>query len=443
MSTIVAVIGVGYVGEHLVTEFSKHYPVIAYDIDQQRLDQVASNTTVHRLMTSLDQVASNTTVHRLMTTRKAVDLCLATHILISVPTDVFHDGTINTTTLRKAIATVLEHAQYGATVVIESSVAVGMTRDLFGTSYLRKGLKIGMSPERVDPGRTNIAYDSIPKIISGLNSESLAAIADLYRPVFSNIVSVSSVEVAEMTKLYENCQRMISIAYVNEMADACLSHNIDPMEVCEAASTKPFGYQPYTPSLGVGGHCIPVNPFYLLSNSQWPCLELATRKMRSRPANIGDRIMADLMQRIPSRRPRILVVGVGFKKGQSVLSNAPGVDLIVHLLSTYDVYIEFADPLVAESALPYVPKLEDPAAWNTSNIDESFDAVVVAVAQDGLDLTLLKQLRKAKVFNFSAALSWLRRACFLRTLHNGAALQTCLICPANCPLLLRLSQSRQ
>jgi UDP-N-acetyl-D-mannosaminuronate dehydrogenase len=131
MSTTVAVIGVGYVGEHLVTEFSKHYPVIAYDIDQQRLDQVASNTAVHRLMT----------------TRKAVDLCLATHILISVPTDVFHDGTINTTTLRKAIATVLEHAQHGATVVIESSVAVGMTRNLFGTSYLGKGLKIGMSPE--------------------------------------------------------------------------------------------------------------------------------------------------------------------------------------------------------------------------------------------------------------------------------------------------------
>lgn len=209
-----------------------------------------------------------------------------------------------------------------------------------------------------------------------------------------------------MTKLYENCQRMVSIAYANEMADACLSHNIDPMEVCEAASTKPFGYQPYTPSLGVGGHCIPVNPFYLLSNSQWPFLEMATRKMRSRPANIGDRIMAELMPRIPSQQPRILVVGVGFKKGQSVLSNAPGIDLIVHLLSTYDVYVEFADPLVPTSALPYVAKLEDLVAWNVSNIDDSFDAVVVAVAQDGLDLTILEQLRKAKVFNFSAALSW-------------------------------------
>lgn len=131
MSPIVAVVGVGYVGEHLVTEFSKHYPTIAYDVDPQRLDQIAKHTTVHQLMT----------------TRKAVDLSLATHILISVPTDVFHDGTINTTILRKAIATALEHAQHGATIVIESSVAVGMTRDLFGMSYLERGLKIGMSPE--------------------------------------------------------------------------------------------------------------------------------------------------------------------------------------------------------------------------------------------------------------------------------------------------------
>lgn len=210
-----------------------------------------------------------------------------------------------------------------------------------------------------------------------------------------------------MTKLYENCQRMISIAYANEMADACTSHGIDPLEVCKAAGTKPFGYQPYTPGLGVGGHCIPVNPFYLLSNSPWPFLEMATKKMRNRPADLGDRIIADLRANLPpSKRPRILVAGVSFKKGQSVLSNAPGIDLIVHLLSTYDVYIEFADPLVDETELSYVPKLEHSTGWNVENLDESFDAVVVAIAQDGLDLTVLQSLEKAKVFNFTSALPW-------------------------------------
>lgn len=129
--TVVAVVGVGYVGEHLVTEFSKHYPTIAYDVDARRLDQIAQHKTVHQLMT----------------TRRPVDLSLATHILIAVPTGVFHDGTINTNVLRNAVDTVLQNAQYGATIIVESSVAVGMTRELFGSSYPEKNLKIGMSPE--------------------------------------------------------------------------------------------------------------------------------------------------------------------------------------------------------------------------------------------------------------------------------------------------------
>lgn len=240
-----------------------------------------------------------------------------------------------------------------------------------------------------------------------MDAESLASITELYQAAFTYLVPVSTMEVAEMTKLYENCQRMVSIAYANEMADACMSHRIDPLEVCKAAASKPFGYQPYSPSLGVGGHCIPVNPFYLLSNNSWPCLEMATKKMASRPADIGDRIMAEMATTcLPGPRPRILVVGVSFKKGQSVLSNAPGIGLIVHLLSTYDVYVEFADPLVDEAQLSYVPKLQHTTEWNVEGIERSFDAVVVAIAQDGLDLDILQQLRRPKVFNFTSALPW-------------------------------------
>lgn len=130
-STVVAVVGVGYVGEHLVLEFSKHYPTIAYDIDARRLDQISQHKTKHQLMT----------------TRNPDDLHMATHILIAVPTGVFHDGTINTNILRNAVDIVIQHARIGATVVVESSVAVGMTRDLFGNAYLEKRLKVGMSPE--------------------------------------------------------------------------------------------------------------------------------------------------------------------------------------------------------------------------------------------------------------------------------------------------------
>lgn len=211
-----------------------------------------------------------------------------------------------------------------------------------------------------------------------------------------------------MTKLYENCQRMISIAYANEMADACETLGIDPLEVCKAAATKPFGYQPYTPGLGVGGHCIPVNPYYLLSNSSWPVLEMATQKMRSRPADLGDRIMAQLSasRKGASTRPRILVVGASFKKGQSVLSNAPGIDLIRHLLSSYDVYVEFVDPLVSSESLEYLPKLDHTTEWTSEYVDSHFDAAVVCMNQEGLDFSVLTQLQHTRVFNFTSVLPW-------------------------------------
>ncbi|PHH92211.1 hypothetical protein CDD83_8411 [Cordyceps sp. RAO-2017] len=111
----------------------------------------------------------------------------------------------------------------------------------------------------------------------------------MYARAFDRVVPVSSPEVAEMAKLYENCQRMVCIVYANEMADACRARGIDPFEVCAAAATKPFGYMPFRPGLGVGGHCIPVNPYYLLANNDFPLLQAATECMRRRPAAIAQR----------------------------------------------------------------------------------------------------------------------------------------------------------
>jgi nucleotide sugar dehydrogenase len=220
--------------------------------------------------------------------------------------------------------------------------------------------------------------------------------------VFQNLVPVSKPEVAEMTKLYENTQRMMCIAYVNEMSDACrqlslasqtgkgTAIEIDPWEVANAAATKPFGYMPYYPSLGVGGHCIPVNPYYLLAGAEFPLLETCTKRMEDRPARMGDQLMETLTPK-SNKRASILVVGMGFKKGQSVLSHSPGKALAVHLLSTYDVHVEFADPLVEQKAISFIPRFED-ASWNEETL-EKFDAIVVAVDQPGYDYELLDRLQ--------------------------------------------------
>ncbi|KAK4496865.1 hypothetical protein PRZ48_011314 [Zasmidium cellare] len=388
---VVAVIGTGYVGLHLVEAFSSAYEVIAFDVSQRRLDEIAP-----------------TLPSSVSCTSNATNLSRATHFLISVSTVIDDRQNIDTSCIRKAIQTIQTHARPGSTIVIESSVAVGMTRDLLSSLMELKGLKCGMSPERVDPGRTYPHYTTIPKIISGLDDASLQSIQSLYSAVFHNLVPVSSPEVAEMTKLYENCQRMMCIAYANEMADACaqLSQSlsekhttktassnaitIDPLEVSRAAATKPFGYMPYTPSLGVGGHCIPCNPYYLLSNAAFPLLEACTDRMRERPSRIGDKLM-DKLRSQKSGRKHILVVGLGFKRGQAVLSHSPGLALATHLLSEYNVFVEFADPLVEQSAVPSIPKLDE-AEWSVQRLRQ-FDGIVVAVDQPGLDWNVVKEIQ--------------------------------------------------
>lgn len=389
---VVAVIGVGYVGEHLVRVFAQQYRVIGYDISEDRVRKLGN---------------SGAFASRASFTCKTSDLSEATHFLISVPTLLRADQSVDSSYLRDAIATVSMRARPGSVVVIESSVAVGMTRQLLGSVAKQHGFLVGMSPERVDPGRVEPPAHTIPKIVSGLDDEapgSLAAIVRLYSRAFDKVIPVSRPEVAEMMKLYENCQRMMCISFANEMADACLDHDIDPYEVCRAAASKPFGYMPFEPSIGVGGHCIPVNPYYLFSNSAFPLLRMATEKTRSRPNMIAHRVLQKLQQSEEARplaqrkgadqRHQVLVVGLGFKRGQSHLAYSPSLDLARSLMSTSKVDVTWADPLVEHTAIPDMPRLDHENDWNRAALKQRFRCIVVAFRQLGLDFGVLAGLEE-------------------------------------------------
>ncbi|UZP36631.1 hypothetical protein NXS19_004447 [Fusarium pseudograminearum] len=291
---VVAVVGVGYVGTHLVSSFSSKYQVIGFDVSERRIKE-------------LDQEFQGNNHVRFSRTQS--DLISATHFLISVPTLLRPNKSINSSYLRDALNMVSQVARRGSTIVIESSVA----------AYLR-----GMSPERVDPGRTFPPVKSIPKIISGLDDilpGSLDTIYRLYSTIFDNVVKVSKPEVAEMMKLYENCQRMVCIAYANEMADACIPHGIDPYEQIPFAGSLFHGHEQ-------------------------PPSKLAQRLIASLPST--------------GKRSRVLVVGLGFKAGQSQLDNSPGVDLVRSLaISGSDLDLTWADALVKQEAVPQVSRLAD------------------------------------------------------------------------------------
>ncbi|KAF5243446.1 hypothetical protein FAUST_2802 [Fusarium austroamericanum] len=338
---VVAVIGVGYVGKHLVNSFSSRYQVIGFDVSATRIQNLKN------------EYQDNENVQF---SQNSQDLRRATHFLISVPTLLRPDKTIDSSCLREALKTVGEIARSGSTVVIESSVAVGMTRQLLGPLAVSRKYFAGMSPERVDPGRAQPPVESIPKVISGLDDitpGSLDAISRIYSTIFDSVVPVSKPEVAEMMKLYENCQRMVCIAYTNEMADACIPHNIDPYEVCEAASTKPFGYMPYTPSVG------------------------------SLPS-VGVCFTGDAVSAIPAS-----------SESAEDSASESRTELVRSLAVSHEVNVCWVDALVKQEAFPQVRRLPD-EDWRR-DVLETFDVIVVASRQPSLDFGLLDELEGVEV----------------------------------------------
>lgn len=314
---------------------------------------------------------------------------------------------VDTTHVRSAITTVIEHARTGATIVIESSVAVGRTRALIERMTVPRGIYAGMSPQRVDPGRVFPALEDVPKIISGLDSASFASIERIYSKAFIKLVCVSSPEVAEMTKLYENCQRMVCIAFANEMFDACEKHGIDAYQVSRAAATKPFGFMPYAPSIGVGGHCTPVNPSYLFTNNNFPLLRLANDKMQARPTTLAEKLVAESL----AVNPRVLVIGAAFKSGQSVTACSPCI-LFSERLQQLNINTKYIDPLVPQSGVPGIPPYQE-SQFNATELDRNFDIIVIGMKQIGLDYEQLERLEHAKVVNYvdlaQAGPSYLKR----------------------------------
>ena len=364
----VGVIGVGYVGVHLVTTFGKKFKVIGYDLSKARVEYLQSTP----------EISENSNI-KLQYVTDGLETCDL--FCISVPTLLRSDRSVDDSYVRSAGKTVEVFAKKGSTVVMESSVSVGMTRSILG--HLRKkDIYVGFSPERVDPGRTVPSCDEIPKIISGLDADSLENVKKYYGEVFDTVVPVSSSETAEMCKLYENCFRMVNIAYANEAADQCARHNIDVYEMIKACSTKPFGFMPFYPGLGIGGHCIPVNPFYLDTNCDFKLLMEATHTTLQRPQQKAEEVITKY-----TTAHNILVVGVAFKPGESYTMNAPGLEFAKSLKNDYNKNVMVLDPLVTNLKEFKTYTFEE----TLNNIkSKNIDLVVVAVKQHKIDYDMLQ-----------------------------------------------------
>ena len=360
----VGIIGLGYVGLPLALLYSEQrFKVTGFDIDPRKIETLANGGSyICRIATEEIQAAR---INGFTATSDYSELSAMDAIIICVPTPLneYHEPDLSfITTTTHAIA---PHLRAGQLVVLESTTYPGTTEEVMvpilekenklalkasrGTTLGSGEFLVAFSPEREDPGNTSVARRDIPKVVGGLNAMASDVACTLYGSIFNRTVPVSSPAAAEMTKLLENIYRCVNIALVNELKLLCLRMGIDIWEVIGAASTKPFGFHPFYPGPGLGGHCIPVDPFYLSWKAkEWDFrtrfIELAGEININMPYHVIQSVGKALNSRKKSiNGARVLVLGVAYKKDIDDLRESPAIT-IIELLQKEGAEVSYHDP---------------------------------------------------------------------------------------------------
>jgi UDP-N-acetyl-D-glucosamine dehydrogenase len=354
---LVAVVGLGSTGLPSALALRRAgFKVLAIDTSSSRLSEIRSGRA-EQLGVARQELAPHLDDADFVITDELAGAGAADMVLICVPSDVDAQGRPNSEALRRACAAVVRNARVGQTFVLTSTTYVGSTRELLVQPLGERGLCVGedvfvaFSPERVDPGASDHEPLSTTRVVGGVTETCFRHASVLLRPICREVYRVSSPAAAEMVRLYESTFRAVNIALAFEMADACRAGSLDPIEVTEAAASKPFGFMAHYPSAGVGGRGVGVDPHHLTAplrerGLQVSLAEDATRILADRPHRVATRAHELLLRSGRQLRElRVLVVGAAYKPGVADCTNAPAVEIISRLLDE-GVHVDFHDPLV-------------------------------------------------------------------------------------------------
>ncbi len=390
----IAIIGLGYVGLPLAVEFARHgFSVVGIEQNPKRVAMVnrGENYISDVFTEDLSKVVA---AGRLKATETFEGIKEADAILICVPTPLDKNKQPYTYYIEHVVEQSLPYLKPGQLIVLESTTYPGTTEEIIQTKMESTGLEVGkdiylaFSPERVDPGNPGYKTANTPKIVGGVTAECTAHAIALYEQVISaRVVAVSSPRAAEMTKLLENVFRIVNISLVNELARLCERMSINIWEVIEAAKTKPFGYMPFYPGPGLGGHCIPLDPFYL----SWKAkeydfttrfIDLAGQINDSMPSHVVKRV-GELLNGVgkPIQGAKILLLGMAYKKDIDDLRQSPALK-IARLLSGQGANLAYHDP--------WIPRVDQPSIALSSvelsdDVISSQDIVVIMTAHSSVD----------------------------------------------------------
>ena len=392
---VIGILGLGYVGQPLALRYSSlDYKVIGFDVDEAKVVELNSG---YSSIEHIDNDAMKTAVDQgfeATTNFERVSECDALILCVPTPLNKYREPDISYVT--RTTDMMVPYLRQGQVVSLESTTYPGTTEEELLPRVQKNGLKVGediflvYSPEREDPGNPDFNTQTIPKVVGGHTSPCREVGVALYEQAIDKVVPVSSTKAAELTKLLENIHRAVNIGLVNEMKIVADSMGIDIFEVVEAAATKPFGFTPYYPGPGLGGHCIPIDPFYLTWKAReyglnTRFIELSGEVNRAMPEYVVNKLMDGLNKHQKSLNgSRVLVLGIAYKKNVDDMRESPSVE-IMELLRDKGAEVAYSDPHVAK-----FPKMRehsfdlDSTELTPENL-QSFDAVILATNHDKFD----------------------------------------------------------
>ena len=389
----IGIIGMGYVGIPLGLEFEKAgFTVIGFDKDKKRVNDINTGKQVMKHISS-NLMAEFINSKRATATTDFTKIKEADCLIICVPTPLDEHEQPDMSYVESATSEISKNMSKGQLIVLESTTYPGTTREIVMPLLEKSNLKAGKdfflaySPEREDPGNKQFSVSKIPKVIGGYNENCLQITCELYDTIVSETIKVSSMETAESTKLMENIFRAVNIAMVNELKLVFDRMGVNIWEVIDAAKTKPFGFMPFYPGPGMGGHCIPIDPFYLSwkakeFNTEAKFIELAGEINRKMTENIAHRVGKALNDDKKSiRESKILVIGLAYKKDIDDIRESPAIK-IMDLLIYKGAKIDYHDPFVNE--------FRDLQSVNlTAQNIQKYDSVIITTDHSKIDYEMI------------------------------------------------------
>jgi len=396
----IGIVGMGYVGQPLALRYSEvGFRVLGFDIDTDKIAELnAGRSSIAHID---DSAIARAVENGFEATQDMMRAREADALIICVPTPLNKYREPDLSFVTGTLESLLPHLRAGQVISLESTTYPGTTEEEIVTRVTQSGLKVGSdvfivySPEREDPGNSDFSTHTIPKVVGGHSQTCLEVGKALYGSVIDKVVPVSSTRAAEMTKLLENIHRAVNIGLVNEMKIVADRMGIDLFEVIDAAATKPFGFTPYYPGPGLGGHCIPIDPFYLTWKAReyglhTRFIELSGEVNRAMPEYVVGKLSSALNDRgKPLKGSRILILGIAYKKNVDDMRESPSVE-IMELIRAAGAELEYSDPHV-----PVFPRMRE-HKFDLASVSLSpemlagYDAVVLTTDHAKFDYKMIR-----------------------------------------------------